>query len=59
MRKRREGKSSSVVLGLNNRKDEVAIYSDGEHLRETGLGGGRQEFDLGLVTFEIPYIHLN
>lgn len=33
-----EKERSSGVLGLNNRKDEVAIYLDGEHLGEMGLG---------------------
>lgn len=48
-----------MAFGLSNRKDEVAVYLDGETFRETSLGSGGQVFGLGLVTFEMPYTHLN
>lgn len=57
-KKRRENKKSSMISGLSHRKDEVAIYLDGENLRETGLGSG-QLFGFGLVTSKMPCAHLN
>lgn len=49
--------ASSGVLGLNNRKDDVAIYLDGENLGETGSGSGGQVLGLGLVAWEMPWAH--
>lgn len=52
-KKRRENKNSSRVSGLSHRKNEVAIYLDGENLGETGLGSG-QLCGFELVTSKIP-----
>lgn len=57
-KKRRENKNSSMVSGLSHRKDEAAIYLDGENLGETGLGTG-QLFGFGPVTSKMPCTHLN